>query len=140
MSGNPWISFCEMPKLVATNTLYVVHFTCSERDTQAAIAMFLLTSWASEQLREVARVYADGLVKFEPGDLLGLRVPRTCPRKGAWVAYSKAITELLSGNVVQARAIADAWFTLTTDPRQSLMVDRRLRRQQLTDQAAGDSG
>jgi len=74
MSGmsqdGPWISLRAMPSLAASNTLYVVRFTSARRrDEQAAWALSLLTSRTRKLVKELRRVYTDGLTKYEPGDL-----------------------------------------------------------------------
>jgi len=110
-SWGPWVVFNDVPRLSATNTLYVVRFVNEETiDLRAAWAMWLLTSDARDQLMQIARKYADGLVKYEPGDLERL-VARTPTRhRGASRAYSSAVAEMLAGRRRQSRAIADRWF------------------------------
>lgn len=110
-SWGPWVVFNDVPRLSATNTLYVVRFVNEEtRDLRAAWAMWLLTSDARDQLVQIARKYADGLVKYEPGDLERL-VARTPTRhRGASRAYSGAVAAMLAGRRRESRAIADRWF------------------------------
>lgn len=112
MSGwGPWVVFRETPRLAATNTLYVVHFRAGETaDERAAWAMWLLTSEAARHLHRIGRRYADGLVKFEPGDIAELPIatpPQTC---GAYGAYQRAVRLLLKGQKTASRREADKWF------------------------------
>jgi adenine-specific DNA-methyltransferase len=115
LSGNsrvgPWLAFRKMPRLSATNTLYVSRFRhrlCS--DEQAAWAMALLTSTARQSWTSLVRVYPDGLFKVEPGDLSKMRIPVPAESEGADQAYRRAIDLLLSGKEEQARHFADSWM------------------------------
>ena len=79
-----------MPRLVATNTLYVVRcLTTSSGDERTAWAMWLLTSEAAERLQCVGRRYADGLLKYEPRDL-------------AELPFASAVAHMWSRRFVQA--------------------------------------
>jgi adenine-specific DNA-methyltransferase len=110
-SWGPWVVFREMPRLAATNTLYLVRFLKGNSpDERAAWAMWLLTTEASSRLRRIGRRYADGLVKFEPGDLGRLMV-RTPPRtENAYAKYIVAVGKMLDGDVPGCRKIADTFF------------------------------
>jgi hypothetical protein len=57
-------------------------------------------------------LYADGLIKYEPGDLLN--VPVIIPRetKGAMKVYLSAAKELIAGNAKAASRIADKFLCL----------------------------
>ena len=92
MSGwGPWVVFREMPRLAATNTLYVIQFVATvDRDGRAAWAMWLLTSEASRHLQRIGRRYADGLVKFEPGDLAALPIRKPTATLNAYASYKRA--------------------------------------------------
>lgn len=113
MSGwGPWVVFRQMPRLAATNTLYLVKFLdAATRDERAAWAMWLLTSDAARRLRRIARRYADGLVKFEPGDLAELPIQKPIRHAGAYEAYKLAVRLLLQGKKGSSRRKADAWFS-----------------------------
>lgn len=115
MSGmaqvGPWISLRAMPRLAASNTLYVARFlTARTLEEQGAWALSLLTSRTREFLRERGRVYTDGLMKYEPGDLL--RAPLFVPRRisGSRGTYLRAIEALLCGDEEECCALADEWF------------------------------
>ncbi len=112
MSGwGPWVVFRKMPRLAATNTLYVVHFRAGGTDDErAAWAMWLLTSDASRHLDRIGRRYADGLVKFEPGDVAELPIARPARTDGAYAAYERAVRLLLKGQKSASRREADIWF------------------------------
>ncbi len=107
----PWICLRAMPRLTATNTLYSLRFRGRvTQDEKAAWALSLLTSPARRLLEPVGRLYPDGLVKYEPGDLLDL--PLLVPSKvdGARAWYLETVEALLSGDVAMARDMADRWF------------------------------
>jgi hypothetical protein len=118
MSGmsakGPFIAMRQMNGLTATNTLYGVNFLqCGSQEARCALALGLLTSHAREQLSRVQRNYADGLIKYELGDLRELRliVPQTT--RGASTAYRRATEALLREKASEARRIADDWFEYT---------------------------
>jgi hypothetical protein len=107
----PWIALRRMPTLNATNTLYTVRFKASASlGERAGWALSLLSSWTREQMAQAGRRYADGLLKFEPGEMhaIPLRVPSRT--RGALTAYRRAISFLLAGDEAGARKIADAWL------------------------------
>lgn len=110
-NAGPWINFCRMPGLNASNTLYVIQFNDKlTYDEKAACAMSLLSSTAREYLESVKRVYPDGLIKYEPGDLVN--VPMVLPSRvdQAMNHYKKAVHELLKGNFSKAQSLADSWI------------------------------
>ena len=112
-SWGPWVVFREMADLGATNTLYAVRFVDAKtRDAQAAWAMWLLTTRAQKRLRRIGRRYANGLLKFEPGDISALSIEKPAVSRGAFAAYKRAVRLLLKGKVSESRAIADRWFSL----------------------------
>jgi len=106
----PWLSFRGMPSLAATNTLYKVNFL--DRSLQlkhrVGIAMSLLSSEVREEMGTRGRPYAAGLLKHEPGDLLGIQIPAIGTVVGDWGAYRRAVQALSEGNEAVARKIADA--------------------------------
>lgn len=108
-SSMPWLSFKCMPNLVATNTLYVANFV-EARLTEAqrlGVAMSLLTSDVRDQMRGKGRAYAAGLLKYEPSDLLSLRVPAPDEIVTDWVSYRRALRALREGEENECRKIAD---------------------------------
>jgi hypothetical protein len=120
MSGmsrhGPWVVFRSMPSLVATNTLYVVRFLCGKnQDERAAWAMWLLTSEAATELSQIGRRYPDGLLKFEPGDISRLSVPRALCTAGAYKAYLHAVDVLIAGNPLESQKLANRWFAPLRD-------------------------
>jgi len=112
MSGwGPWVVFRDMPELAATNTLYVVQFVeRMGRDARAAWAMWLLTSDASRHLHRIGRRYADGLVKYEPGDVADLPIRAPIRMSGAYQDYVRAVRLLVKRHKTTSRQIADSWF------------------------------
>jgi adenine-specific DNA-methyltransferase len=117
MSGmadtGPWICFAAMPGLTATNTLYVVKFRKGMTNRQRyAWALSMLTSTASKSMSQKCRVYAQGLRKYEPGDLADLRVPAPPEIKDARVHYRSAVEALLTEGRKGAELIADRCFGL----------------------------
>jgi len=113
MSGwGPWVVFREMPRLAATNTLYVIRFIETvDVNERAAWAMWLLTSEAARLLQVVARRYAEGLLKFEPSDIAKLPIRRPTKSEGAYASYKLAVRLLLQGNKGASQREADRWFT-----------------------------
>lgn len=107
----PFLALRKMRGLTATNTLYVVRFrkrtTAAER---ATLGIILLSSAVREDLVDQARVYADGLLKFEPGELGAIRVPVVQPRSDAIATLRRATALLLKGQEEAASAVADAWL------------------------------
>lgn len=105
----PWLSFCEMPSLMATNTLYVVSFIDDtfSASQKLGFAMSLLTSEVRGQMRERGRTYAAGLLKFEPSDLLGLRVPEIGRVVANRQDYALAVRALNIGDEKTCIEIAD---------------------------------
>jgi adenine-specific DNA-methyltransferase len=110
-TAGPWLCLRTMPRLSASNTLYVVSFrrrtTLAER---AAWALSLLTSSAREQLQTVSRRYAAGLPKWEPGDLNKIRIPVMGKSAGVRRFLRAATVEFLRGYPEKASEIADTWF------------------------------
>lgn len=106
----PFLTLREMPGLLASNTLYVIRFkkrvTYAEK---ALLGILLLTSPVRSELARHARVYADGLRKFEPTDLRAVRVPVVQAREDAVRVFREATSLLLSGCEGDASAMADAW-------------------------------
>jgi hypothetical protein len=97
--------------LTATNTLYVIRFLNAESaDEKAAWAMWLLTTKAQRRLRAIGRRYADGLLKFEPGDIGKLVIDRPLKTSGAYREYKRAVRLLLAGKTRESRKIADKLF------------------------------
>jgi adenine-specific DNA-methyltransferase len=104
----PWLCINETGKVNATNTLYVVRFLSRKRKDWYVCALGLLTSKARRQLRRIGRRYPDGLVKYEPGQLSQIHLPRLRVDADHKGLYKKAVAALLSGNPVLARKIADS--------------------------------
>jgi hypothetical protein len=106
----PWLCLKSMPELTATNTLYVARFRSQlPADEKAAWGLSLLTSKARSSL--YGRVYADGLIKYEPGDLGKVRLPRPNCTKGALAYYSRVIETLLCKGPTDATQMCDDWFS-----------------------------
>ena len=107
----PWISLNNMARLTATNTLYTVQFRKPQTlEQKAAWALSLLTSYTQQAMKPLSRVYADGLVKYEPGDLLSLPLLVPHDVRGARTFYAKAVSLLLRGNRREAQEIADVFM------------------------------
>jgi hypothetical protein len=106
----PWLCINELPQLNATNTLYIVRFKDVNENEKFGYALGFLTSNVQQQLRRVGRHYADGLIKYEPSSLAGLRLPKVKNNQAYRPLYISAITALLHGRATEARNIADlAW-------------------------------
>ena len=109
-SAGPWIALSGMKGLSATNTLYVVTFRKARTSAEkAAIGLSLLTSNARDALSNVGRRYADGLLKYEPGDLRDVEVPLVSKRQGVTRRYRQAIAKLVAGDVLASQRLADEW-------------------------------
>jgi len=104
----PWLCINRMKRLNATNTLYVVTFRDRDPDAWYMWALALLSSFAERQIRRIGRRYADGLIKYEPGPLAEIRLPKLKRRGDYRRLYTEAVAALLRGERVPARAIADA--------------------------------
>lgn len=110
-SWGPWVVFRVVPRLAATNTLYTVRFKVGKSfDERAAWAMWLLTSLVQPHLARIGRCYADGLIKYEPGDIGRLPISKPLRTKGAFHEYQTAVSALLAGHTARSNEIADAWF------------------------------
>jgi len=110
-SAGPWIAMNGMEGLNATNTLYVIRFVDSlDENERFAVALSMLTTLVQKQLARVGRVYADGLVKLEPGSILSLRLPGLSKIAHAKERYITAVRLILSGDESAARALADSSF------------------------------
>ncbi len=112
MSGmgqhGPWLCINEMPDLRATNTLYVVTLLKQHRQDRYMWALALLSSIAQRQIRGVGRHYADGLIKYEPGPLGEIELPRLRPDADHRILYQQAVTALLALDPATAKEIADS--------------------------------
>jgi adenine-specific DNA-methyltransferase len=118
MSKNlPFLVIRDMRGLTATNTLYVVKFKQGFRTPNAriAVALVLLSSTARRELEKCARSYADGLSKFEPAELRGVRVPVPRIAPGGRAILKLATDHLLAGREPEARALADEWLAPRTN-------------------------
>ena len=112
-SIGPWICLSSMPGLNATNTLYIVRFKSARTLAEkSAIGLSLFTSTAQRVISRLGRRYADGLLKFEPGDLREIPVPVVMRQKGATAVYRKAARFMLAGKFSMAQQLADDWFRL----------------------------
>lgn len=115
MSGmsvaGPFICMNSAPELTASNTLYVVefrpHITPQDR---YAWALSLLSSRSHVCVLRLLRLYADGLRKHEPKDLLRIEMPQPCkPHSLPQIKdlYQEAVCLHLRGQQADARRIAD---------------------------------
>ncbi|WP_185868058.1 Eco57I restriction-modification methylase domain-containing protein [Variovorax sp. DXTD-1] len=111
--GLPFLVLKEMKGLSATNTLYVVSFSRRvELSERAAIGILLLTSSVRRQLVDGARIYADGLRKFEPSDLGRIRIPVVSKLSENTADVFKSVCErAATGRIEEAQRIADQWLT-----------------------------
>lgn len=92
----PWLCFSETPELTATNTLYTFRFKEKlDDEDKAAWALALLEARNDEAVRAFARQYADGLVKYEPGDLYRIALTPPTTFGGARERYRAAIEQML---------------------------------------------
>ncbi|MDQ1639792.1 MAG: adenine-specific DNA-methyltransferase [Pyrinomonadaceae bacterium] len=106
--GGPWLCINEMRKLNATNTLYVVSFETRTRELWYMWALAMFSSIAQKQIRRIGRRYADGLVKYEPGQLGEVRLPRLRVDEDYRSLYARAIRAFTTGDARTARELADS--------------------------------
>jgi len=119
-SQGPWLTLNMMPKLNATNTLYVVNFVDTVSvEERFAIALGFLTTKVRKQLVRKARRYADGLWKYEPGTLLTVSIPDITSCGDCRNLYFRAIDALLKDDSATAQRLADSGFS---QPHVSRMV------------------
>ena len=110
-SLGPWICLRTMPGLNATNTLYTVHFTESlTLEEKSAWSISLLTSRVRLALQSVGRIYPDGLLKLEPGDLHKIELDTPTRVAGAFLRYQDILGLLRCGDDIRSQALADEWF------------------------------
>lgn len=123
----PWICLNRTRNLAASNTLYTIEFRrTSDLELRCAWSLSVLTTLARSALARVGRVYPDGLVKHEPGDLVTISVPEPHRIRGSEAVYSRAVRVLLSGRVDLASEIADDWLKVSGS--KSGMGDRSQRK------------
>lgn len=109
----PCISFGEMPRLSASNTLYVVEFSAKISEQQRpSWALAMLSTPVQRQLKLLARHYPQGLAKFEPGDLGRLLLPEPPKLDNPAAAYRRAVLALTNSGTESAALIADAALEL----------------------------
>jgi adenine-specific DNA-methyltransferase len=106
--SGPWLCINEMRKLNATNTLYVVIFGDRTREHWYMWALALMSSIAQKQIRRIGRRYADGLVKYEPGQLGEIQLPKLNEDADFRSLYQRAIQAFLAGDSRTAKDIADS--------------------------------
>ena len=104
----PWLCVNEMHGLKATNTLYVVTFRSRSREIRYMWALAFLSSIAQHQIRRIGRRYADGLVKYEPGPLGEIELPKLRTDADHRSLYIRAVDALLAGDPTMAKDIADS--------------------------------
>jgi hypothetical protein len=114
----PWIVLNRMRELSATNTLYTVHFAESlSLQKKAAWALALMCSSTANQHRAIGRRYSDGLLKFEPKDVMALNIPTPVTWGSESLSvYRFVVNELILGNTTLARAAAQAYVCSGTVP------------------------
>lgn len=106
--SGPWLCVNEMRKLNATNTLYVVSFETRTREHWYMWALAMLSSIAQKQIQRIGRRYADGLVKYEPGQLGEIQLPKLRDDEDYRSLYRCAVRLLIAGDSRGAKDIADS--------------------------------
>lgn len=106
--SGPWLTINKMPRLSATNTLYVVAFNDRDSDVWYKWALAMLTSVAQKQIQRIGRRYADGLIKYEPGPLGKIVLPEMEEHSDFKTLYDSAVKSLLSSKLAAAKKIADS--------------------------------
>lgn len=109
MSQNgPLLTINQMLGLNATNTLYVVTFKSRDKNVWYGLALALLTAKTRRQIQSIARRYADGLIKYEPGSLGQIELPNLKPDSDFKALYQKAISAIQVGDIKLATEIAES--------------------------------
>ena len=108
----PWLVFKGLASLTASNTLYTFRFRHRlTLDEKSAWAISLLTKRVREQLQVVGRRYPDGLLKYEPSDLLKLEVARPRRLIGAQKYYLEVSHAFLTGNFKSSYSLVEEWMS-----------------------------
>jgi adenine-specific DNA-methyltransferase len=111
----PWICFNRMPRLSATNTLYVIKFNEDiTENMRFGWALSMFTASTRRQMRRLGRRYAAGLRKYEPSALKQIRLMPPQKTGSYRSAYLRAVQALLDGRQHDAQRIAEA--TLQASP------------------------
>jgi hypothetical protein len=71
-------------------------------------ALAMLSSIAQKQIQRIGRRYSDGLVKYEPGQLGEIRLPRLRDNEDYRSLYGRAVRSLLAGDSRAAKDVADS--------------------------------
>lgn len=99
-----------MKGLNATNTLYVLTFNDRDTNTWYKWALAMLTSKAHRQIQSIGRMYADGLIKYEPGSLGQIELPDLGENDDFKSMYQKAIESINGKDLSAAIRIADSYI------------------------------
>lgn len=108
-SYGPWICLRRMKGLSATNTLYTVRFKSRYTlDERIAICLSLITPMVRKQLDRVGRVYAGGLVKFEPREIGAICIPPPIDVENPVQTYNMIIEQMRKyGRAEAEKLVAD---------------------------------
>jgi hypothetical protein len=104
----PWLCINETRSVNATNTLYAVRFSSRNRQDWYKWALALLSSRARRQIRRVGRRYPDGLIKYEPGSMGRIALPKMRDLADYRKVYEEAVAALRLGRPQLSREIADS--------------------------------
>jgi len=117
-STGPWLCLNHSSDLTATNTLYTVHFRRRmPRCEMAAWALSLVSQSTAEQYGRAGRHYSKGLLKFEPQDVMDLRIRTPVDLSPRSVAVYQAVMAcFLEGKVENARDLAEAFVMSGSAP------------------------
>lgn len=109
-SHGPWICLNMARQLTATNTLYAVTFRQRySLEERFAWALSMMTTKSRRSLTRLGRVYPDGLLKYEPGDLSDLPIRRPKRVRGAREVYRQVVHLFLAGDLDRACQLADGF-------------------------------
>ena len=110
--SGPWLMHSRMRDLSASNTLYTVNFRENiTQDERFAWSVSFLTSAARADLASRARIYAGGLMKLEPSDIMATKLPEWKDSTGSRAAYLASVKSLRAGDTELSEMIADTWIT-----------------------------
>jgi adenine-specific DNA-methyltransferase len=112
-SRGPWIALNQMPRLNATNTLYIVRFKAHySQDEKSSWALSLLAATLAGTAARYIRRYPDGLLKLEPRDLGEIPLRRPTKIKGAQKAYAATVKAFLAGKTSDVIQTLHDWRLL----------------------------
>lgn len=91
----------------------MITFKNRDPETWYMWELSLLTTGAQKQVGRIGRRYADGLIKFEPGSVGKIQLPKMKDNSDYKGLYDIAIKHVLSSNMPSGMKIADSYSLKT---------------------------